>query len=246
MKEEILLIILFCFFVLSSCKLKNKTEKMDNIELSNGTFVKCKSLSNIEFNKLRNGADGPIEKFKMQFGAEVYQLDNSEVIAGDEGYYMLFDNVGDVEKVLADHKSSNGTEILSNKNPFGKDFPHQTDVLIRELTDTLSVNYVEANEKLLRDLDDKLKKVPNISEFSKKHMINFIAVIGEVLINKKNAQWEMILSSDGKTWNPYLKMHNRPVEFFTYVYEDIYSKENSRPFLSEIYETMTFIVKCPG
>ncbi|QDW25199.1 hypothetical protein FFJ24_010405 [Pedobacter sp. KBS0701] len=218
---------------------------MDNIELSNGTFIKCKSLSNIEFNKLRNGAVGPIAKFKMQFGVEVYQLNKSEVIAGDEGYYMLFDNVGDVEKVLADHKSSNGTEILSYKNPFGKDFPRQTDLLIRELADTLSVNYIEVDEKLLRDLDDKLKKVPNSSEFNKRHMINFIAVVGEVLIKKKKTQWEMILSSDGKTWNPYLNMHNRPVEFFTYVYEDIYSKGNSMPFLSEIYETMNIILNSP-
>ncbi|TFF29742.1 hypothetical protein [Mucilaginibacter psychrotolerans] len=218
---------------------------MDNIELSNGSFIKCKSLSLDEFDSLRlNALEGPIGKFKNQFGVDVYKLKNEEVIANDNGYYMLFNNTDDVEKVLMDaNNSSQGTEILSNKNPFGKDFPNHTEALIKELSDTLGVKYVQPNEQLIRDLDSKLSKLPNASEFKKRHLINFIAVIGEVLLRKYKTEWEMVLSSDTKTWNPYLRSTNRPIEFFTYLYEDIYIKENHERLLTEIYETVNDIKK---
>lgn len=240
---KITMMILFCFFVISSCKRKNQTKKMDNIELSDGSFVKCKSLSFNEFEALRLNALGePIGKFKNQFGVEVYQLNNDEAIANDGGYYMLFDNTNDVEKVLVDaHQSSHGTEILSNKNPFGKDFPNHTNILIKELSDTLGVKYIQPDEQLLKDLDYKLSKLPSASEFKKKHLINFIAVIGEVLRKKYKTEWEMVLSSDAKTWNPYLRSNSRPIEFFTYLYEDVYIKENTELLLTEIYETVNDI-----
>ena len=216
---------------------------MDNIELSDGSFIKCKSLSLHEFKALSiKSLGGPIGKFKNQFGVEVYQLNNDEVIANDGGYYMLFDNTNDVEKVLTDaHQSSHGTEILSNKNSFGKDFPNHTNILIKDLSDALNVKYVQPDEQLLRDLDYKLGGLPNASKFKKKHLINFIAVIGEVLRRKYKTEWEMVLGSDAKTWNPYLKSKGRPIEFFTYLYEDIYINENTEQLLTEVYETVNAI-----
>ena len=229
---------------ISSCKLNSKTEKMDNIELSNGIFIKCKSLSFNEFETLKlTVSGGPIEKFRKQFGVEVYQLNNQDVIANEVDYYMLFDNVDDVERVLVDNQTSHGTEILSNKNPFGKDFPNHTHSLIKELTDALSVKYVQSDEQLLKDLDYKLDGLPNISEFKKKHLLNFIAVIGEVLLKENKSEWEMILSSDGKTWNPYLRSTGRPIEFFTYLYEDIYTNGNLKSSLFEVYQTVVEIEK---
>jgi len=239
-KIRINLVLLLCFIVIISCKNKHQNKKMDNIELSDGTFVQCKSISFEEFDALKlNALGGPIRKFKNEFNVEVYLLNNKEVIANENGYFMLFKNQNDVEKVFSDaHQSSHGAEILNDKNPFGKSFPEHANILIRELSDTLGVKYVQPDEKLLKELDYKLSMLPNGSVFRKKHLLNFIAVIGEVLLKKYKTEWEMILSSDGKTWNPYIRTESRPIEFFTYLYEDIYINENSETLLTEVYETV--------
>jgi hypothetical protein len=244
-KSKATMVILLCFFVISSCKRKYQTEKMDNIELSDGSFIKCKSLDLNEFNRLRLlTLEGPVDKFKHRFGVEVYKLKNEEVIADDNGYYMLFNNTDDLEKVLMDaNNTSQGTEILSNKNPFGKDFPNHTKALIQELSDTLGVKYVQPDEQLIKELDYKLGKLPDAPEFKRRHLLNFIAVIGEVLLRKYKTEWQMVLSADAKTWNPYLRSANRPIEFFTYLYEDIYIKENHGHLLTEVYETVNDIKK---
>lgn len=217
---------------------------MNNIELSNGSFIKCKSLIFSEFEALRlNVLEGAIEKFRNQFGVDVYRLNNKQVIASEGGYYMLFDNVDDVEKLLIDNQSSDGTEVLSNKNSFGKDFPNHTNALIKELSNALSVKYIYLDEQLLKDLDYKINKLSSTSELKKRYLINFIAVIGEVLREKYNTEWIMILSDDGKTWNPYLKStKGNPINFFIYLYEDIYVNNiNSGDLLFEIYQTVVDI-----
>lgn len=212
---------------------------MDNIELSNGAFVKCKSLTFSEFEALRLiASEGLIEKFRKQFDVEAYRLNNQEIIASEGGYYMLFENTSDLEQVLKDNHSTHGTEILNNKNPYGKEFPKQTDALIKELTESLSVNYVQVDEQLLKELDNKITRLPNGSEFKKKKLINLIAVIGEVLIQKNKIEWKMVLSSDGKTWNPYLQSNTRTIKFFIDLYEDIYIKRKNGSSLLELYETI--------
>lgn len=244
LKEAVVLLLFVVVIV--SCKHKSQYKKMDTIELSDGSFIECKSLSFEEFEELKaNVAKGPLNEFKQKFNAEVYELPSQEVIANESGYYMLFNSLGDVSKVLLDAaQQSQGVEVLSNKNPFGKDFPSHVDELIKGLTDTLGIEYVEPDEHLLQQIDTKLVKVSDASKFKKTHFLNFIAVIGKVLNKKHKTDWEMILSSDGKTWSPYLKSNERPIEFFTYLYEDIYSKENtSGTLLTEIYQTVNDIKK---
>jgi len=212
---------------------------MDNIELSNGTFVRCKSLSFSEFEALRlTASEGLIKKVRKQFGVDAYQLNNEGVIASEGGYYILFENTSDLEQVLKDNQSTHGTEILNNKNPYGKEFPKQTDALIKELTEALSVDYLQADEQLLKELDNKITRLPNASEFKKKKLINLIAVIGEVLITKNKIKWKMVLSSDGKTWNPYMQSDIRTIQFFTDLYEDIYIQGKIDSSLSEVYEAI--------
>ena len=144
---------------------------MDNIELSNGTFIKCKSLTFSEFEALRlTASEGLIEKFRKQFDVEADKLNNQEIIASGGGYYMLFENTSDFEQVLKDNQATHGTEILNNKNPYGKEFPEQTDALIKELTEALSINYVQADEQLLKELDNKITRLPNASEFKRKSL----------------------------------------------------------------------------
>lgn len=68
---------------------------------------------------------------------------------------------------------------------------------------------------------------------------NFIALMGELLIKKYDAEWIMELSSDNITYNPYLKIRDKKVQFFIYLFEDIFIKEKPvANLLTEIYRTV--------
>ncbi|WP_316847133.1 hypothetical protein [Pedobacter psychrodurus] len=210
---------------------------MDNIELGNGSFVKCKPLTLEEFDVLRLGTKKEaINKFKLQFDIEVYKLDNSEVIVKDQGYSMLFYSIEDVEVVYLEVSNCpQGVEILAGKNPFGKGFPDHTKTLIKELSDALDIKNANLSEQLLTDMDERLRKLPNSSEFKKKHILHFIAVIGQLLSEKRNAKWKMILSSDEKTWNPYLESNGQQFQITADLYENIYNIANYDHLLIGIY-----------
>lgn len=210
---------------------------METIELKDGSFVNCTSLNFEEFESLRsNSRPAQLSNFSEHLDVEVYVLKNDEVLAAQNGYYMLFKNVNDLEKILADDDSSTRvSEILFNKNPFGKDFPFYTSRLIHDLTWQLDIQYTNFDEQLLTSIDDKLNHLPHSSEFKKTHLLNFIAVVGEVLIKQQNVKWKMMLSDDNQTWNPYLQAKNDSA-FFVDLYEDIYVNQPSETLLKQNYE----------
>jgi len=220
---------------------------MDYIELSDGTFIKSKSLTRNEYLALKKDmySNTSISEYKEKYNTDVYELKNKQILINQEDVFLLLDDLEDASRLLEDHaESSNDREALYNKNPYGKDFPKHTKDLIKELADTLDIVYVNYDEGLLKQVDSKLYKLPNPALFKKKHLINLIAVVGEVLRKKYHTEWFMILSDDRKTWNPYLKSDDRPINFFMYLYEDIYiNNVDSDDLLFEIYETVNDIKK---
>lgn len=214
---------------------------MENIELSDGTIVTGKSLDFETFSKLKKESiySEPITNIQKAFNVEAYQL-KGKVVANDRGYCMLFDSLEDLEKVLQDFNPS-GAEIMQHKNPYGKEFPDHAHVLIENLIRELHIEPTRVvDEKLLPKVDAKLNGMKS-TEFKKKHFIHLIALVGEVLKSTGGIDWEMKLSSDGQTWNPYMKRDKKTFEFFVNLYQDIYIRNDIRNMLIDNFDLSTKI-----
>lgn len=239
--------VIFILFVLGGCYRSPKDTIMDEIELQNGMTIKCQMLNEQTFSKLLTDKKGEaIEKYSLAFGIEVYELQNSHVIVKEGNYYTLYFSLRDLDKVLFHSEAGvNGQEILLNKNYFGKDFPQHTSFLIKELLSELNLSEnAQVDKDLLLLIQAEVIKRPDAEDFEKKHLLHFIAVIGNALINKYSASWNMQLASDQQTWNPYLVVKEENVQFFTYLYEDIFMVDkSSNTFLTESYETVTGIIE---
>jgi hypothetical protein len=226
-----------------SCSQVNK--KMANIILSTGEKIKCKALSDSEYNRLlKDSVGGVIKELKEKYGTEIHVLNNGQVVINEKDYYTLYYKLEDLEKVLADvSEASHGTEVMSG-NTYGADFPLHTDALIRQLCDTLGVNERDHNVNQLGQIDKRISGLPNADTFNEDYMINYVALIGEIIIKKYGAKWDMQLSEDGRTWNPYLRVNEQQLQFFTYLYEDIFlnSGTNKHVVLS-VYQTTDDIVR---
>ncbi|MBO9204219.1 MULTISPECIES: hypothetical protein [Niastella] len=217
---------------------------MESIELNNGQKINCKSLTKIEYNSLlKDTVGGIVERIWTQYNIAVHQLKNGQVVVEENSYYTLYDNLEDVDKVLLNAVgNSNGSEILAGKNIYGAKFPEEVPVLIKQLCQILDINYTSSNEQLLKDIDAKVNRLADPQQFRESHLIHFIALIGDVIIRKYSAEWKMELASDGTTWNPYLIINNQDVQFFVYLYEDIFiNRVQEEGLLFGIYKTVVAI-----
>lgn len=238
--------IIYVLCLLISCNQSKQKKEMDTIELSNGLSIKCQSLTKSEYEILLKESIGDsIHRLKERYGVDVHQLKNNKVIVKEEDYYTLYYSLDDLDKVLLDASgASQGSEILLNKNPYGKSFSDSTNMLIKELLSSLSLAYKDPDERVLKIIEDRVNSLPNAESYKKEHIMHFIAVVGEVLKKKYAASWDMILSSDGITWNPYMIIKGYQIQFFTYLYEDVFLGSSVHySFLTEVCETIDEIVK---
>lgn len=216
---------------------------MDKIHLSTGVSINCKAISKEEYNGLLvNGSATPIKRYLDEYALEVYVLSDKKVVVKEGGYYTLYYGIDDLEAVLIDASNSPMVqEILFNQNPYGMEFPTKTHLLIDGLLGSLKINSKVINEELLKQVDEKLDSMSNV-DFQKRHLLGLIALLGEVLIKKHNAKWLMKLASDNVTYNPYLIVNGKKVQFFTYLFEDIFIKSHPpKLLLTEIYQTVNEI-----
>lgn len=220
---------------------------MDKIELNNGVSIKCQVLNKQEFAEMLQDEKGELlEKYKHPFGLEVYELQNTHVIVKENNYFTLFLSISDLDKVLtASTGIGSGQEILLNKNPFGKTFPDHVSRLVGDvLTDLNLPSNLPVDEKLLVWVDSEILKKEDAVEFKKNYFINLIAIVGEALKHNHKANWKMELSSDGQTWNPCLIIKGRKVQFFIYLYEDVFlTEKRNEPVLIETYETINDVLQ---
>ena len=96
----------------------------------------------------------------------------------------------------------------------------------------------------MEQIDKRISKLPDADAFNEDHMINYVALIGEIIIKNYGAKWDMQLSGDGSTWNPYLRVNDQQLQFFTFLYEDIFlnSGTNKHVVLS-VYKTAEEIIR---
>lgn len=218
--------------------------KMDSIELSDGTTIKCRALTKEQFESLLKSDNVSfLKEYKERYSINVYWLNNGELLVNEGEYYTLYFKLSDLDKLLSQTDIGNSAEVLLNKNPYGKEFATNAKILSKKLTDFFSVLPSNDQDGFLKMLDIQIDSLPNAQEFKREHFISILATIGEALIIKYNANWEMELGSDGVTWNPYLRVRGKRVQYFVYLYEDVFLKEDHRHTLSEIYLTMSSIIE---
>lgn len=239
---------IFCICLFDQCTEQKKNSPMDIIELSNGESIRCKSLTKDEYQLLlKDNKREAIQRFLDRYGIEVRNIKGNSVVVKEQDYYTLYFSIEDLDKVLLDATGAlGGKELLLNKNLYGQKFPEKTDSLIKQLLLKLQIQYVPLDEKLLKEIDKAILVLPNPHLFKEEYFLNFIAIVGETLIRKHNISWQMEMAADRMTWNPYLIIRNQRVQFFVYLYEDVFLKENSStnsPFLSEIFETVEDIIQ---
>lgn len=219
---------------------------MDSIKLSNGLKIKCKSLEKAEYETItKDGAGKPIAKFKELYNIDVHQLTNGQVVVNENDYYTLYFSLEDLDAVLQDATgAAEGVEMMQHINVYGEAFPAQTTDLIKQLLSLLHMEYTSPTPALLNEIDAKINQLEDPQSFREDNLISFVALLGELFINKDQAEWRMELASDGVTWNPYMLVRGEPVQFFGYLYEDIFiNQSNYDQLLSEVYETVNEIIK---
>ncbi len=213
---------------------------MNAIDLSDGTHINCQDLDEREYYDLLKKTGNPVPRYEKEYGLDVRILEDGKVLIKESDYYTLYFSLDDLEKVLMDSvRQSGGRELMLNKNIYGSLFPEKTSELIGQLCIALKISKTPADVELLTLIDRKIDALQDPLEFKRQYFINLCALIGEAYIGTGKAQWKMKLSDDGVTWNPYLIIKKQEVNFFVYLYEDIFLvSANKERGLLEIYETI--------
>jgi hypothetical protein len=134
-------------------------------------------------------------------------------------------------------------EILRYKNIYKDEFPRHTVELIADLRADLGVDGSRLDAGLLKDLDSRIIERPDAPYFLRRNLMALIGAVGEVLIREFGGTWYMEPASDGETWNPFIIVNGRKIQFFVHLYEDIYIGErDGAHLLVETYGTARDIV----
>lgn len=219
---------------------------MDRIVLKDGNSIACESLSKEDFDKrVIQSKIQPIAEYKDKYSIDVFEISKKEVLVKEGNYYTLYYSLADLDSVL---KGSNvveeGKEILYGKNPYGEEFSKKTEKLINQLDILLNLQSVKSlSPSYLELVDKKINALDNSQVFFEENFINIVALIGEAIIEKHHASWDMRLSNDKITWNPYLKINNQHIDFFSFLYEDIFIEKNIKNCIPEIYQTTIEIIE---
>lgn len=219
---------------------------MEIRELSDGSIVQFKELSESEFNNFSKNITG--KPIMYNDSLVCYNLLNGKVLVKSDDVLALFDNIHDINKLLADFekKDKNGQEILFNKNKYNENFPEYSNLLVEQLCKALNIEMpAQFDYDFLVIIENRIARKESPKVFAMQNFLSIIALFGETLKNSnKTSNWKMNLSSDSVTWNPYYVINGKEYNFFCYLFEDIYSEPHlSKNFLTELFKTMQTIVQ---
>lgn len=234
MKKYILLII---SFYICSCNNKNDMElKFDKAKLSNGEEIETIDLNTKQYNDTLKTIKNLKRVYNSITKSEpeiiIYEMDNGHILVSSDGYHSIYKNLDDLIKVMNDYDGG-GVEILSTLNQFDGNFPIHTSKLIDDLFISLDYHPKEQLNCDLGLLNNKINNIHDAKIFNEKMILNYIALIGEIIIKEHHGYWEMRLAKDNKTWNPYLVIDNRKIDIVSYAYEDMIQSNNGLKHLKE-------------
>ena len=213
---------------------------MNTIDLSDGTHVNCQDLDEREYYDLLKKTGDPVPRYEKEYGLDVRILEDGTVLVKESDYYTLYLNLDDLEKVLVDSvQHRGGRELMLNKNIYGSSFPEKTSGLIEKLCAALKVSKTNPDVEFITLIDRGIDALQEPLEFKRRYFINLVALIGEAYISTGKAKWKMKIADDNVTWNPYLIVKKQEVNFFVYLYEDVFLvSANKERGLLGIYETI--------
>ena len=79
----------------------------------------------------------------------------------------------------------------------------------------------------IKKIENKLAALDNPLFFYRKYFLNFVALLGEITIKNCSASWDLQLSDDGVTWNPFLKIQKKSIPIFSRLYETVFFDHNT-------------------
>ncbi|RFM29068.1 hypothetical protein [Deminuibacter soli] len=216
---------------------------MDKIELRNGKTIERQSLTKEVYEDLLRNAEKRMDGF-AGLKMEVDVLNDRRVLVEENGHYTIYYNLPDLQNVISDVKElENSSEMLLNKNSYGERFSEHVEELVRGLLSDLQMTDEKLDDSLLKKIDNKVRTLEHGGQsFNEDHLINYIALIGLMLTKYHGAVWQMEKADDGVTWNPY-QVRNQEIQFFIYLYEDIFMNKVSADIVYEVYATMEDIIK---
>lgn len=247
-------IIIFVFFF-AGCNSVDKSKnehRMNNdhnskrrlVKANDGSVVEVFDLTLQEFQEL-------VEKHKLRQipdeaeGIHLFELTDSSIVSSDGGYAIKFHNLHDYQKLSGPHEGENtGSHILADKNPYGKDFPKMTGKLISGLLADLKISDLQINAHLLKQVDEKIGKTQSPVKFWMEHYLQIIAIVGESLNQEFGTSWSMKYDQSSKVWEPFIEYHGKEIQFFGYLWEDIYQTQDpNMPICSETFLTVKGIME---
>lgn len=226
-----------------SCNNKNDMElKFDKAKLNNGEEIETIDLNDKQYNDTLKKYKNLKRIYNSITIAEpdiiIHEMDDSYILVSSDGYHSIYKSIDDLIKVMNDFDGG-GIEILYALNKYGENFPNHTNQLIDELFGALNYN---TNEQLNCDfevLEKKINNLENVKDFNEKNILNYISLVGEIVLNKYHGHWQMDIAKDNKTWNPYLVIDNDKIDIVSYAYEDMVQSNNG---LTHLKESITDII----
>jgi hypothetical protein len=210
--------------------------KFDKVKLSNGNEIETIDLNDKQYNDTLKTYKNLKRVYNSITINEpeiiIYEMDSGNILVSSEGYHSVYKSLDDLIKVMNDFDGE-GIEILSTLNEFNENFPLHTKKLINELYESLDCNPKEQLNCDLDILNNKIRNTKNIKDFNEKKILNYIALIGEIVIHEHGGNWVMCLAKDSKTWNPYLVIDNNKIDIVSYTYEDMIENNNGLKHLKE-------------
>lgn len=214
------------FFFLINC---NKNENMNlifnEVQINDGTKIKTIDLTDQEYKNILEKESKNLKRLFNSITIEdssiiIYEISEGNILVSSDGYHSVYKNIEDLHKVINDY-DSNGIEILLNINIYGDKFPNFTNHLIVDLYSSLIYEFKKNESHNLDVLCNKISKIDNVKKFNKDKFLNYIALIGEMILSQYDGKWEMKLSNDKTTWNPYLIVNGSKIDIVSYLNEDV-------------------------
>jgi hypothetical protein len=78
-----------------------------------------------------------------------------------------------------------------------------------------------------------------VKDFNEKNILNYISLVGEIVLKKYHGWWQMDIGKDNITCNPYLVIIYNKIDILSYTYEDMVQSNNG---LTHLKESITDII----
>jgi hypothetical protein len=157
--------------------------------------------------------------------ADTYVMPDGQVLVVDStGKGRLWESRDDIIAVIQ-QAAEPPEHILTGLLPAGKKFVDSIPSLIGQLPDKLKINRksLDFSWESLTLIDQQV-----FSRIGRKKCLTpelfepLLAYAGETMRRRKNGKWEMRLSSDGTTWEPWIITDDFKFPPFSYLHEQLY------------------------